>query len=158
MRFILVNAFLTILVVVVFAQDLKAQDTKNVITGRKNNVNVYAGFLELNLNYERNIIVSSQSLSKIRLGLGYGSFFVAGEGYYINGAFVHLFGAKDSHFEVTAGVKYMLTNSISNPSFSDQLLPDIFIGYRFEKSTGGFTFRAGLNYPTIINVGIGYKF
>src|SRR6478609_3653008 len=152
MRFLLATAFLTILTLFVFAQDLKAQDTKNSTAAKQNNLNVYTGVLELNLNYERNIIVSSQSLSKLRLGFGYGSFYVAGEGYYINGAFVHLFGARDSHLELSAGVKYMLTNSISNPAFSDQLLPDVLLVYRFEKPTGGFTFRAGLNYPTIINV------
>ncbi len=137
---------------------VKAQDARKLIDEKSNSINMYVGIFDVNLNYERNISQRLKSLSKLRFGFGYGMFLVAGEGYYINGAFVHLFGARNSHLEVNAGVKYMLTNSISNPTLSDQLLPDIFAGYRFEKPTGGFIFRAGLNYPTAINLGVGYKF
>ena len=119
---------------------------------------MYVGIFEANINYERNLFQRKRSLGKLRVGLGYGMFWIAGEGNYINGAFVHLFGARNSHLEVNAGAKYMLSNSISDPQLSEQLLPDFFLGYRFEKPTGGVVFRAGFNYLTLLNLGIGYKF
>jgi hypothetical protein len=60
--------------------------------------------------------------------------------------------------EIDVGIKYMLTNSISDPNFSDTFIPDIFVGYRYEQPSGGFIFRIGFSYPTVINLGIGYKF
>jgi hypothetical protein len=52
----------------------------------------------------------------------------------------------------------MFTNSITNPGFFETFIPDIFAGYRYEKPSGSFIFRAGNNYPTLINVGLGCKF
>ena len=137
---------------------VKAQDTGNSTFRPRNNINTYIGLFDFNINYERNIIQKSKSLSNVRLGFGYGQFFVAGEGKYINAALVHLIGKKNSHLEIDLGIKYMVTNSISNPKFSDTFIPDAFLGYRFEKPSGGIIFRAGLSYSTLINVGLGYKF
>ena len=124
----------------------------------RNNINTYIGLFDANINYERNIIQRSKSHSNLRVGFGYAMFFTAGEGTYINTSFVHLIGEKNSHLEIDLGLKYMLTNSIEDAGFSDTLIPDIFFGYRYEKPSGGFIFRFGLNYPTILNLGIGYKF
>jgi hypothetical protein len=158
MRYFLIISSLTILIMFELAPGLKAQNTKKIINEKQNYIDTYVGIFDVNLNYERKILQRPQSSGNLRLGFGYAMFLVAGEGYYINGAFVQLFGVKNSHLELNAGVKYMLTNSISDPAFSDKLLPDIFIGYRFDKPTGGLIFRAGLNYPTVINLGVGYKF
>ncbi|QHT69277.1 hypothetical protein GXP67_22880 [Rhodocytophaga rosea] len=158
MRNLFMNFSNIILVVLLFMHSLKAQDTQKKLSDKLNIVHAYVGLIEYNVNYERNIFLRPKSSSNLRLGVGHGMFLVAGEGYYMNGAFVHLFGAKNSHFEINAGVKYMLTNSISDPPFSDQLLPDIFLGYRFQKPTGGLIFRAGINYLTLLNIGIGYAF
>lgn len=133
-----------------------AQTDGNIL--KENNINIYVGVVEWNLNYERNVIQKPKSLSYIRAGFGHGAFLIAGEGYYINAAFVQLFGPGSSHLELNAGVKYMVSNSESNPPFSDQVLPDIFVGYRYQKPSGGIILRYGLNYPTLINVGIGYQF
>src|SRR5689334_15926593 len=81
------------------------------------NINVYAGFFEVNVNYEGAVHYTYNSYSKVRVGLGYGEFLTAGEGSYLNAAFVHLLGRKNSHLEINAGGKIMLTNSIENPSF-----------------------------------------
>ena len=141
-----------------FISGVNAQDRINAMSNKKNDINVYVGFFDLNANFERNIVQSVKSYSNLRFGFGYAMFLVAGEGYYVNGTFVQLFGAKNSHLELNAGLKFMLTNSIADATFSDQVLPDIFAGYRFEKPTGGIIFRVGLNYPTLLNIGVGYKF
>lgn len=156
MKYSFFNSCLTVLIMLSLIK-ADAQNSK-YINQKQNNINGYVGIFDLNLNYERTIAQRSQSMSSLRLGFGYAMFFVAGEGYYINGAFVQLFGKNNSHLEVNGGVKFMLTNSIDDPAFSDQLLPDIFFGYRYEKPEGGFIFRFGLNYPTLINMGVGYKF
>lgn len=148
-----------ILMMFVLVSGTKAQGREEIIHEKPNAINVYVGIFDLNLNYERNIAQRPRSLSKLRLGFGYAMLFgVGSEGNYINAAFVHLFGAKSSHLELDAGLKYMLSNSISDPAFSEQLLPEIFVGYRFEEPKGGLIFRAGLNYPTLINLGIGCTF
>jgi hypothetical protein len=157
MRYSLPAYSFTVFMIFLLISGANAQGQERI--GKKqNNINMYVGVFDLNLNYERNIIQRPQSMSNLRLGLGYAMFFVAGEGYYINSSFVQLLGPKNSHLELNAGVKFMLTNSIEDPAFSDKLLPDIFFGYRFEKPEGGFIFRFGLNYPTAINLGLGYKF
>lgn len=155
-RLLLITA-LSILLMPAFSQRVDAQSTER-IPQAQNNINIYAGVFEWNLNYERNVIQRPKSLSNIRAGFGRGQFLVAGEGYYVNGAFVQLFGAGSSHLELNAGLKYMITNSESNPPLSDQLLPDIFVGYRYQKPAGGIIIRYGLNYPTVINLGVGYQF
>ena len=148
----------TLLVMCHTTPSVMAQDANKGISETANSINLYVGLFDVNVNYERNIVERSKSLSNLRLGFGYAMLFVAGEGYYVNGVYVHLFGAKNSHLEVNAGAKYMLTNSISDPAFSDQLIPEIYLGYRFEKPTGGIIFRTGLSYPTFVNLGLGYKF
>ena len=148
----------TLLVMCHTTPSVMAQDANKGISETANSINLYVGLFDVNVNYERNIVERSKSLSNLRLGFGYAMLFVAGEGYYVNGVYVHLFGAKKSHLEVNAGAKYMLTNSISDPAFSDQLIPEIYLGYRFEKPTGGIIFRTGLSYPTFVNLGLGYKF
>lgn len=135
-----------------------AQNSDKLKSEKSNVIGFYVGIVEVNLHYERSIFQRSNSSGKLRIGTGYAGFLNAGEGNYFNAAFVQLFGAQNSHVELDAGVKYLLTNSIQDPTFSDQFIPDIFAGYRFEKPTGGIIFRAGLNYPTLINVGVGYKF
>ena len=154
MRKLLLTTSLTMLLMFKWVPELKAQDVKN----GKNVISAYIGMIDLNLNYERNIGYRPKSASYLRLGFGHASIYVAGEGYYVGGAFVHLVGETNSHLELDFGLKYMVTNSIPDPVLSDQLIPDIFVGYRFEKPTGGVIFRFGVSYPTILNLGIGYKF
>jgi len=124
----------------------------------RNNINAYLGVFDANINYERNIIQSSKSYSNLRAGFGYAMLWTAGEGTYINAAFIHLMGERNSHLEIDLGLKYMVTNSIEDPDFSETVIPDIFVGYRYVKPSGGFVFRFGLNYPTVINLGLGFKF
>ena len=120
--------------------EMNAQDTENPSRDPSNCIGIYVGLFDFNVHYERTYIRRSKSLSSIRLGVGSGKFLVAGEGKYINPAWIHLFGRKNSHVEMNVGFKYMLTNSISNPDFREIFIPDLFLGYRFEKPTNGNCF------------------
>lgn len=137
---------------------VKAQDMLKPAAEARNSINGYIGLIEYNINYERNIAQRLKSHSNIRLGFGHAQFLTAGEGQYINPAFVHLIGKKNNFFEINAGLKCMITNSISDPKFFETFVPDIFFGYRFEKPERGIIFRTGFSYPTAINIGTGYKF
>ena len=68
----------------------KAQEVDNSSTKDRNNIKVYVGVLEGNINYGRNIIQRRKSYSNLRVGYSHGEFLNAGEGSYINPAFVHL--------------------------------------------------------------------
>jgi hypothetical protein len=136
-----------------------AQETNRpAFAAHRNVINAYVGLFELNLNYERNISQRPKSFTSLRLGMGKGMFLTAGEGYYINPAAVNVFGSGNSHLEIDLGGKIMVTNSMENPGFFQTVVPDLFIGYRYEKPAGNFVFRAGNNYPTLFNIGIGCKF
>jgi hypothetical protein len=124
----------------------------------KNSLNIYIGLFELNINYERNIIQCPKSHTNIRMGFGKILNEFGGEGAFLNPSMVELFGKGNSHLELDLGFKYMVTNSMSDPDFFETFVPDIFAGYRYEKPSGNFVFRAGNNFPTFINIGVGCKF
>jgi len=153
-----IKYFLTTFTFFTFWFNGKAQDTDDLSKIARNDINVYVGIYDLNINYERNIIQSAKSYSNIRVGYGYVMNNFGGEGRYIGPAFVHLLGKGNGHVEFDVGIKYMLTNTIVDPDFSDTVIPDIFVGYRYETPSNGLVLRAGLNYPTVLNIGVGYKF
>lgn len=123
----------------------------------RNSLNIYIGLIEFNINYERNISQRPSSLTNLRMGFGKGMFVVAGEGFYLNPSMVHLIGKKSSYLELDLGFKYIVNHENPNPRLSLYLVPDFFGGYRYEKPDGSFIFRTGINYPTLINIGIGVK-
>jgi hypothetical protein len=125
---------------------------------RRNSINGYIGFAEYNINYERNIFQRPESYTNIRLGFGFGAFVTAGEGSYLNPALVHLIGKKYSFLELDLGFKYITQYEGLDPDYSEFFIPDFFAGYRYERPDGKRVFRVGLNWPTIVNMGIGFKF
>jgi hypothetical protein len=122
---------------------------------KKNYLSIYFGIFEWNLNYEGNILQFQKSYSNIRCGFGYWGL-IEEAGNYLNPSFVHVIGKKNSHLEVDIGVKIFVIKSSNFAKPSN--MPDLFLGYRFEKPDGKFLFRAGINYPTVLNLGFGYKF
>jgi hypothetical protein len=123
-----------------------------------NSINAYFGIFEFNLNYERTISRHPGSSTALRMGFGSGEFVTAGDGLYINPSVVQLIGKKNSHLEIDLGLKYIVNYSGGNSDLSLVLVPDIFAGYRYEKPDGRLIFRFGMNYPTLINMGIGFRF
>jgi hypothetical protein len=157
MKFYL-NLLFTSVSLIFFTTFLQAQNSKSSDTDTKNNINVYVGIIEYNFNFERTVVEKEKSKSNLRIGFGHGQFLNAGEGKYINPSFVHLMGKNILKIEMNLGAKIMLNNSLTNPSFFESVVPDVFLGLRLEKRNGGLVIRGGLNYPTILNFGIGAKF
>jgi hypothetical protein len=124
----------------------------------RHTVGVYLGFLEYDINYERNIMQCPKSYSNIRLGFGYWTD-LQSEGHYVNSSFVYLTGKQNSHLELNLGFKFIVSGARSGLEGSQNfLLPDIFVGYRYEKPGKGDVYRIGVGYPGLIMVGGGIKF
>lgn len=131
-----------------------AQENGNPsLKSRSNSINIYVGVVEYNINYERNIFQRPKSYTNIRIGIGGDESYM--DGYYINPTLVHLIGKKNSHLELDLGLKVEIGPHTEGTS---TVLPDIYAGYRYEKTEGRFVFRVGLNAITVYNLGIGVKF
>ena len=151
---------LVLVVFTIFAcTDINAGVKDDQPSGFKpNSINGYFGFVELNINYERTIFYRPKSYTNFRFGIGYGAFATAGEGLYLNPAIVQLIGKKKSFLELDLGIKYIVAYTGMNAEYSEFLLPDFFAGYRYERPDGKRIFRIGISWPTLLNVGTGFKF
>jgi hypothetical protein len=126
---------------------------------KKNSINLYAGtiYMDANLNYERNIFQNPHSYTNIRMGFGranFSEFRVLA--FYLNPSVVHLIGRRNSHLELNLGFKYPISQLPE--TINRILVPDLFVGYRYERPEGWFIFRMGINYPSIFDLGLGFKF
>lgn len=136
------------------AQERSDHETKPL----RNRIGVYLGLLEINLNYERNIIQRPKSYSNIRIGIGSFTDLQFG-GKYINASLIQLLGKRKSHAEVDLGCKLFLAGTNLNfESPRTFLIPDIYVGYRYENPENREFFRIGFSFPSLINVGGGFKF
>ncbi len=122
----------------------------------RNNINANISLCEYNIDNERKIIRRPKSCNNLRLG--FGLFYLASmKGYYVYPSWVHLIGKKNNHFKLNLGFKYV-NEEVSAEPFFNSLLPDVFAGYRYEKSFRRFIFRTGINLYTLYNIGKGTKF
>jgi hypothetical protein len=125
----------------------------------KNSIGVYFGYVEGNLYYERNLLSFRRSRLNVRTGLGYFTLPTSGGDIYskniiFNISFPYITGEKNSHLELDLGLKYLVVPG----SIPDTFFPDIFAGYRYEKPSGRFFFRAGVSSLSLINLGCGLNF
>lgn len=125
----------------------------------RNSINLYAGsvYMDVNLNFERNIFHRPNSYTNLRLGIGranFNEFRVLA--FYLNPSIVHLIGRSNSHLELDLGFKYAISQLPE--TVNRVLVPDLFAGYRYERPGGWFIFRMGINYPSIFDLGVGFKF
>jgi hypothetical protein len=118
-----------------------------------NSINSYIGLIEFNFNYERNFMQRPKSYTNFRAGYSYWTNLQL-EGNCVEAVFVHLLGRKNSHPEFNLGVKYI----IDKAGKENVVVPLLYVGYRYDNPEGRFIFRYGLTYPSIFNLGIGYKF
>jgi hypothetical protein len=119
----------------------------------RNSINTYIGLIEFNFNYERNFMRRTNSYTNIRIGYGYWTNLQL-EGKCVEAAFAHMLGRKNSHPEFNLGIKYI----IDKAGKENAVLPLLYAGYRFENPYKRLIFRLGLAFPSIFNLGIGYKF
>jgi len=157
MKKIALSILITVISILLPEYNIAQETEKSASDFNPNAINAYIGLIELNLNYERNIIRHPESLSNIRMGLGYGIFATGSEGFYLNPAFVQLLGKNNSYLELDLGFKYIIRSKNQDPAYFKPLVPDFFIGYRHEKNNGKRIFRIGFNWPALINVGLGQK-
>ena len=110
-------------------------------------------------DYERNIFRWPGSYTNIRAGLGYFND-LQGGGREYGATMVHLIGKKNSHLEINLGIKYIVNNKENANPGGKGFIPDMFVGYRYEKPGDSFVFRIGFYYPDInaLAIGIGVKF
>jgi hypothetical protein len=125
----------------------------------KNSIGIYFGYLEVNMYYERNLLIFRRSKLNVRTGLGYFTLPDSGEDIYdknivFNISFPYILGKNNSHLEIDAGLKYLEVIG----SIPGTFWPDVFAGYRYEKPSGRFFCRAGLSSLSLINFGCGLKF
>lgn len=118
-----------------------------------NSINSHIGLIEFNFNYERNIMQRSHSYTIVRAGYGYWTNLQL-EGNCVDAALVHVLGRKTSHPEFNLGIKYI----IDKAGKDNAVLPLVYAGYRYENLEERFIFRLGIAFPSIFNLGIGYKF
>lgn len=119
----------------------------------RNSINSYIGLIELNFNYERNIIQSPKSYTNIRAGYGYWTNLQL-EGACVEAVMVHVLGKRNHHPEFNLGIKYIIDKAGEDNAF----VPLFYAGYRYENPEGRVIFRFGITIPSIFNLGIGYKF
>jgi len=120
---------------------------------------VYVGsiYMDVNLDYERNIFQHPHSYTNLRLGIGKADFReFRVSAFYMNPSIVHLIGRGNSHLELNLGFKYAISQLPE--TINRVFVPDLFAGYRYERPDGRFIFRMGINYPSVFDFGVGFKF
>ena len=153
-----ISATILLLFTTLFFSDFIIAQENGNSSGKllRNNININISMFDYNVNYERNIIQWPKSYANLRMG--FGVFYLSSmKGYHFNPSWVHLTGKRNNHLELNLGFKYLIEEG-SDDSFFNSLLPDIFAGYRFERPSGRFIFRKGINLYTLYNIGIGFKF
>lgn len=120
----------------------------------KNSIYVDAGFIpgvHAFINYERSVCQGKKVSWYGRVGYGYGGILLHDGGTGALGAITMLTGKKNSHFELNAGV-------FSGKGDDDSItLPLLDVGYRYQKPSGGFIFKAKAGVLGI-GIGLGYAF
>lgn len=136
---------------------------------KKNDIYATLG-LATNLSYERWVGETKNEKFTFywRNGLGIWSNWAVGGPQFVT-SITALTGQKNSHLEFNGGLTLLydkqsydigVSNANSKPPRSEylQILPAITIGYRYQKPTGGFLFRAGIGFPEYIYIGLGSSF
>ena len=97
-------------------------------------------------NYEHYIFSIKKNHLVIRLGLSYlwGSFKIYNAPILLN----YVMGEKNNHFEMGAGIAIEHDTRTISRQPQTYVFPTFSIGYRYQKPTGKFIFRAGFT-PTI---------
>ena len=105
------------------------------------------------VNYERSLYQGKKVSWYGRAGFGYGGLLLSDGGLGVSGAITMLTGKKNSHFELNTGL--FSGNNIEGSN--SVTLPVLDVGYRYQKPTGGFIFKAKIGVLGI-GFGLGYAF
>jgi len=176
MKVAIIFLFLIISTLTFAQKETKKPSTGNDNVG-KNAIYVSAGsifiYSSVSLDYELRIGHSDSGFLKnyyLNLKAGFfneNSGFAPGpnsKGVVAGLGVIGLTGTGDNHFEVGLGFTVNIENEITNNEppediFEEQtfVLPDIALGYRSQIKNGPI-FRAGIGFPRLVYLGLGYSF
>jgi hypothetical protein len=105
------------------------------------------------VNYERSLYQGKKVSWYGRAGFGYGGLLLVDGGFGGLGAITMLTGKKNPHFELNTGV----FSGVNIDDSDSVTLPLFDVGYRYQKPTGGFVFKAKIGVLGI-GFGLGYAF
>ena len=117
----------------------------------------------LSLNYESVDFLkkSDKHIAKFSLGFGRWSseLWESNTGFQFNSNFIYLFGANSHHFEADLGLTYHFDKGLEKSKYAYiGTIPNVFLGYRFQKPEKHFMFKIGAGWYELIQAGIGYSF
>lgn len=151
------------------AQSTENNAAKNVIYVNAGSVLVYNS---VSLNYDLHLLqTESFFLKNYYLNLEAGLFsrnsgFAPGpsaDGFRGGLGVIALTGKGDNHFEIGLGASINADTYVDDNDLPDEdekevfVLPEIALGYRSQRPDG-MMFRAGIGFPHIIYIGLGYSF
>ena len=152
------------LLVTLFLFTIVLTSTHNLIAQtieepKNSKFNLHAGFgtnvmvSTANINFEYTFYRSETGLVKLntRLGFGAAAIFWGSSGYGGLGGINVLLGEKNHHFETNAGL-FVGSDYQGSETF---YIPYLELGYRYQKPTGGFLFRA---YVGVLGIGVGFGY
>ncbi len=142
-------------------EDLQNESKLSVYMDFGTNIAVSSAFINGEYNIHRN---ADRSLKvNARVGLGYSAVFFGPHGPGVLAGLTTLIGQKSHHFEAGIGA---FVGASMEPGLYDEVLsfdqppffiPDLHLGYRYQRPEGGLIFLAK-GGTMGINLGLGYAF
>jgi len=155
------------LIVTILSFSLTAQETKkDTINYSKNsNFNIEMGtilsYSSIAINYEsENVLTSDLHFLKLEFGAGLwaASIFKSNKGMLANLNAIYLYGENAHHFEIDLGASVHFSKQNGSDEITYQnTLPNLFLGYRYQKQGEKIMFKAGIGAFELFQIGIGYS-
>jgi hypothetical protein len=124
------------------------------------------GFKTTMGQYERVIFQRPAfSFNKAGINLGVGLIneweeYKSGTGTICSANIFTYFGKKNTHFDINGGLVYTFPESIKEfgSERPETLYPSFKLSFRYQKPLGFFVLRAGIGFPDILHLSLGYCF
>ena len=119
----------------------------------------YSDFM---LKYENFDMLANANKNKLKpyvsAGMWRANLFSKNNGATLSSGLLYLHGSEKNFLQIELGAQLFMDRGTApnNISFI-AVLPDLFVGYRFENSGNPFLFNVGLGFPSVVNFGIGLK-
>ncbi len=114
------------------------------------------------VNYETKDFLKKNLKHDLKISTGFGfwnaSVISKNTGAMFNAQVNYIRGAKKHHFEADGGVSIYLDKGVEPKAISYiGVIPRIFIGYRYQKPSGGFLFKSGIGGLEVLQIAVGYS-
>jgi len=139
------------------------KDTTNY--SKYSNFNIEMGtvliYSSITLNYEsENVLQSNIHFLKFEFGGGLwaASMFNSNQGFLTNANAIYLYGENAHHFEANLGAAIHFSKKNGSDEVTYQnTIPNLFLGYRYQKKGEKMMFKAGIGAIKLFQIGIGYS-